>query len=174
MLMSEPADGDGEARSLRWWRDIATVVAILGLFVTMVFNTLGVRQSAASAKATRAATEISVLTSLSSFLEANDARLATPHIEAARCDSLVHPLSPHERLQVLATLDGFDYLAWLFNQPDWRLDRAKRCWAPQMLYAFDVAKNAFQFKAIESRFAQLNRFQRSVPHSDRLIPNCPP
>jgi hypothetical protein len=174
--MSDSASGETKATGetkLRWWRDVATLVAIVGLLVTMVFNTLGVRQSAASAKATRMATELSVLTALSSFLEANNARLSTPRIDAARCDSFLHPLSPREQLEVVTTLEGFDWLAWLFNQPDWRFEAARRYWAPRMLFAFDVAKGVFRLDSVEAQFAQLYRFERSIPHADQLIPGCP-
>jgi hypothetical protein len=167
------------SRTGQWWRDVATLIALAGLIVTMVFNTVGVRDTARQAKLqadaalnTRLDAEAGLLTSMSSYLQENDLQLARPEIEQARCDPLDHPLSSREQLRVLATLSGFDYLAWLFNQNRWKLETAAGYWAPRMVYADDVAKNAFQYEEIEQRYVELNRFRSRFPHAERLIPKC--
>lgn len=152
---------------------------MLGLLVTMIFNTIGVfmsaeqaSQAARAAVETRLDSEVSLLTSLSAYLQANDVELAVPAIETARCRGIAAQLKPAQQLKVLATIGGYDYLAWLLNQDRWDLTAAKSYWAPRMLYALDVAEAVFRYDVIEKRFKQLERFRNELPNAAALIPAC--
>jgi hypothetical protein len=59
----------GERRrspSSPWWRQAATLLGAIGLFVTLLFNTLAVRQSAQQDHQARETAQISLLTQLNS------------------------------------------------------------------------------------------------------------
>jgi hypothetical protein len=55
-----------QTRSSPWWRQAATLLGVTGLFVTLVFNTLAVRQSAQQDNEARETAQISLLTQLNS------------------------------------------------------------------------------------------------------------
>jgi hypothetical protein len=148
---------------------VATLVAVAALAVTLFFNTLGVRQGveqarqqAEQARQTSLHTEIGMLTSLSAYLQQTDVALtltgAERHFHNPKVD-----LSTRETSKVLAQLQSYDYLAWLFNQKDvWKLSTAELYWKPRMLHALDIANSVYEAPAVARHFPELLRFARAA------------
>jgi len=153
---------------------VATLVAVAGLLVTMIFNTLAVREnarqselqadeaarSAEHARAARLDTQIGMLTSLSTFFQQT-----APAVDRAG-NKLCNPqlqLSAATRAELLRQVGGYDYLAWLFNQRTWTMESAKRYWGPGMMQAFQVAATQFRVDEVIETFPELARFVRNAP-----------
>lgn len=182
-----PAIGDGASagRTRPWWAEVATLVAIGGLLVTLVFNTLAVRQSAQQAElqadeAARAAeqarlarldAQVGMLTSVSSFLHETDASVAQTHAEDQLCRPELR-LSPKARAELLTQIASYDYLAWLFNRGTWTMEAAKSYWGPNMVQAFDVGTGEYDHEYMRRAFPELFKFR--VRQGNRLAaePDC--
>lgn len=166
------------------WTNIATIVAVVGLLVTLVFNTLAVREgarqselqadeaarSARQARLARLDAQIGMLTSVSSFLQQTSAKVS----ETRAPDKLCRPelrLSKPAVASLFTQVESYDYLAWLFNQETWTMDSAKAYWAPDMLQAFNMAARERDPGALRERFPELMRFLRTMP--DDLLPPQP-
>ena len=166
------------------WTNIATIVAVVGLFVTLVFNTLAVREgarqselqadeaarSAHQAQLARLDAQIGMLTSVSSFLQQTTAKVS----ESRASQKLCHPeilLPKRDVAALFMQVESYDYLAWLFNQETWTMDSAKAYWAPDMLQAFNMAARERDPGALRERFPELMRFLRTMP--DDLLPPQP-
>lgn len=184
MRATGTVDGADGRRSRPWWADIASVVAVLGLFLTLVFNTLAVREgarqsklqadeaakSARQAQLARLDAQVGMLTSVSSFLQQTSAAVS----QTRAVEKLCHPelqLSRNAVKSLFTQVESYDYLAWLFNQPTWTMDSAKAYWAPDMLEAFNMAARERDSTALRKRFPELTRFLLTVP--DDLLPRQP-
>jgi hypothetical protein len=168
----------------RWWRDVATLAALGGLLLALIFNTISVRQGtkqaslqaeqarqqAEEARRTRLHTQIGMLTSLSAYLQATDLALARTPIERYACDPTVR-ISKADRLTVLAQVQSYDYLAWLFNQRLWELDAAETYWRRSMLKALEFAEAVYEPPGVTRQFAELRRFREALPGIPKSI--CP-
>jgi hypothetical protein len=158
------------------WRAAATMVALAGVLITLIFNTINVRsttlqlkQAADDARASRMDAQVGMLTSLSLFLQARDIELS--HTSAAR--KLCHPqitVAAGARAALTRQLKNYDYLAFLFNQPMWTLKAAKDYWAPSMIHAFDVATQVWDVPGVRRRFPQLERFRDTEATSRDMRP----
>jgi hypothetical protein len=87
---------------------VGTVLTVIGLAITLVFNTLGVRDSARQQKRTREATQLSLFTQLDQELNGAVAAVNSTRINA------FHP-TPQQRAQLDRAYDDLNYMAWLFN-----------------------------------------------------------
>lgn len=173
----------GDRKPRPWWADIATLVAFAGLLVTMVFNTLAVRESAKQselqadeaarsaeqARLTRLDAQIGMLTSLSSFLQQTSARVDRTRAPEKLCRPELK-LSEPEVAALFTQVEGYDYLAWLFNQPTWTMESAKAYWAPDMLLALNMAARE-RPSIVNKRFPELARFIQTEPED--LLPSQP-
>ena len=90
----------------RWWRDVATLVALAGLLGTMVFNTIGVRHTATEsrkqaeqARLSRQDGQIALMTSLSTFLQDTDLALEQTRAGEKVCDPTIR-LTRRERFAI--------------------------------------------------------------------------
>jgi hypothetical protein len=153
--------------SRRRWADLATLIALAGLIVTMVFNTIGVRRSveqaereAEQARIARHNAQVGMLTSLSSFLQRTEVALAQTRAADKRCRPQIQ-LSTRDRATILTQLQNYDYLAWLFNQPTWTMEQAKRYWGPNMLRAFDIANSVYSYPYVKREFEELEEFHKT-------------
>jgi hypothetical protein len=164
-----------EVRRLRRW-DVATLVAIVGLLVTMVFNTMSARQSADQAKHSaeqarlgRIDSQAVMLTSLSSYLQRTNVALERLDADALRCNAVIEP-SSKQRAAILTQLAAYDYLAWLFNQETWTMNAAKRYWGPSILRAHEIATGVFEVSDVQREFRELDHFRRVTSRQLRLQP----
>jgi hypothetical protein len=160
--LDSPGNGRGG------WLNVATLLALGTLVVTMVFNTLGVRQGvdqtrqqAQQARETALHTEIGMLTSLSAYLQQVDVALTLTGAEEHLHNPKVS-LTQREASKVLAQLQSYDYLAWLFNQKEvWKLSSATLYWKPRMLHALDIANSVYSPPAVARHFPELVHFARA-------------
>jgi hypothetical protein len=174
----------GERKPRPWWADIATILAVAGLLVTMIFNTLAVRDgarqsefqageaatSARQARLARLDAQVGMLTSVSAFLQQTAARVS----ETRAPEKLCHPelrLSKREVEALFTQVESYDYLAWLFNQRTWTMKSAEAYWAPDMLQAFNMAARERDSDALRKRFPELTRFLSATPED--LLPPQP-
>jgi hypothetical protein len=161
------------ARNLKSRRvavDVATGVAIAGLLVTLVFNTFGVREQAKQARQTRSDTQIGLLTQLNNLVAESDRALNATGAPAYRCRPWEHPLNRDAKAKVLAAVQYYDYLAWLFNQHHITMQAARSYWTPSMLDAYELAADYYGPALIRSRFAELDRFKSAAPATLRPRP----
>jgi hypothetical protein len=166
--MAGPADGSGitgSARSRRWWRDAATSVAVIGVLVTLIFNTIAVWREEKQAGQTRVAAEVSLLTQLGLALSQADQAVITVaggRLIERRCDPF-----PVEGGTATATLwralAYYDFLAWLFNQEHVTTQGAYEYWAPSLVDAYHLVTGFRPRKEIDENFSDLASFRRATP-----------
>jgi len=153
----------------RWWRDVATLVALVGLIATLLFNTLGVRQQVAQAKRERAAAELGLLTQLSGVARQAEARLVTVR------DRLCIGRAPQraDQMALLEASQNYDYLAWLFNHGHVRMVSARTYWAPSMIETYELF-TAVKLTDARRRVPELRTFKFRTPRGQwpPVSPNC--
>lgn len=154
------------------WRDVATWIALAGVLVTLVFNTVGVflsvneekrqaREAASSAQFARLSrldTQFGMLSSLSGLLNRNNVDLAV-----IRVCSGTKPPSRRVTHKVLSAAANYDYLAWLFNQKAWTSRAAERYWQANAAYVFQLVQRVSRTTYVRRQFRELVRFNRSIP-----------
>jgi hypothetical protein len=159
-------------------RDIATWIALVGVLVTLLFNTAGVflsvrqeklqvREAARTAEYSRLSridAEFGMLTSVSALLNHTNVALTTL-ARKHRCprDRLA---SPAEAREVLAAISNYDYLAWLFNQPEWTSGSAKGYWRHNMAVVAALGTTVFSPAGLKQRFPDLAEFSKSFSRRD--------
>jgi hypothetical protein len=145
-------------------------VAVIGLFVTLVFNTIGVWRDEKQARQTRAATEVSLLSQLSVGLSEAGQAVTSFHdgkLIERRCDPyLIDPGAESHRLWQL--LEYHDFLAWLFNRDYVTTEGAYEYWAPSLVDTYHLVTGYLPKKEIDERFDDLAYFRRTTPK--RLFP----
>lgn len=146
-----------------WWRDVATLVAVLGLVAALTFNTLGMRQQVEQSKRDREANEIATFTQLTALAREAESRL--PEIEDDICGAQIPSQSARADLKEVAY--EYDFLAWLFNHGHITLPSAREYWVPSMLKTWQLAATVSISDALSS-YRDLGRFRQSV--SRRLWP----
>jgi hypothetical protein len=166
-----------------WWHDNGTLVAVIGLLVTMVFNTLGIWQqvdqsklaheqaqrAAEQAIRTRIDTQIGLLTQVSAL--AADAESA---VLASRVQQIVCRFddpSVRQEAAVYRAAELYDYLAWLFNERQLELESAKQYATPAMLSLYELALETLD-KNVEDAYPELSRFSIAAPRSARPRDPC--
>jgi hypothetical protein len=133
----------GRRRPRLHWPAIGSLLAVASLVAALVFNGLGVRDSARQQRASarqesqaRAATQLQLLTQLNAVV--NDADLQIVGV-LNRSNKPHVGLSDHERALLDHALGDFDYVAWLFENGYLTLEPAKRYWANSIRCARDTA-----------------------------------
>ena len=166
----------------KWWRDVATVVAVLGLLVTLIFNTVGVwaqldqdREDAARAKVeerraeeARLYTQIGVLTQLAGAARSSQRVIDRSRLPDLRCDPGYHgsDLRPKDAADLREALGVYDFMAWLFNEGYLPADKALPIWAPRLIDAAQMGETLRSAKELRSDFPQLAGF---YAHADRSL-----
>lgn len=145
-----------------WWRDVSTFVAVLGLLVALIFNTIGVWRSEREARKARVAAEVSLLTQVGTG--ANEAARALVESGANDKRCLKAPglaLNDSEEARLFDALNYYDYLAWLFNHEQITLETAKQYWGPDMLDVYGLGRK-FTGSHVDVLYAELARFDRTT------------
>lgn len=158
----DPVSG-GASHRLRDW---STIIAILGLLVTMVFNTIGVWQQvdqserqAEQARETRLYTQVGLLVQLNQFAAQMDRELNATQAGKLRCEpDPLFRLNARDSNSLYAALDFYDEVAWLFNQDVVTLRAARRHWSPSMVDTYRLGRVFFPGEAIDRDFPDLGRF----------------
>jgi hypothetical protein len=142
----------------RWWRNIPTLIAVVGLIVTLIFNTVGVWQQVAQTKRERITAELGLITQLSGVARQAEARLVAVRTRAC---SGRQPNQEHKEA-LLEAAQEYDYLAWLFNQRHIKMESARRYWAPSIIETFELFAT-IQYADARSRVPNLEEFRSDTP-----------
>jgi hypothetical protein len=155
-----------------WWRDAATAAAVIGLFVTLGFNTVGVWREVEESRETRRVTQVNLLTQLDATVNQAEQALNAAQGLESRCDRhATYSLERGETARLFAALHYYDYMSWLFNEEHLTLRAAEAYWAPNMLDAYRLGTTFLPDGEIDEKFAELASFQESAPA--RLWPPDP-
>ena len=154
-----------------WWRQAATLIGVSGLCVTLVFNTLAVRQSAQQDHQARETAQIGVLTQLNS--NASDSERAINETPAP--DKLcvpAAPLEPADNAALRAALDYYEYLAWLFNHGRLTVTGSRDFFGGRMIDGWRMARHFLGQDELKLRYRELDQFVRDTPHVQRGPDGC--
>jgi hypothetical protein len=176
------------AERRRWWRDVATVVAIAGLLLTLLFNTIGVwrqleqaqqdaeqaRLEAVRAAEARTYTQIGVLTQLSTEARASQRAVDSSDLVALHCrrDYRRSDISRREEVALRQALGVYDFMSWLSNAGHMPSDDALAAWEPRMIEAARMGRRLLSPAELSSGFPQLAVFYRRAD-KDRFPLACP-
>lgn len=170
------------SRPAAWWRDIATNVAIVGLLVTLVFNTFTAcgqleqsHRDAEQATETRRYTQIGVLTQLAGEARQSDRVIESGNLPALRCkgDYTISDLSVRDEAALREALGVYDYLAWLFNEGHVGLSSARSVWAPRMIDAAQLGSKLLSERDVAINWPELARFRAHANRVPRPQERCP-
>ena len=161
-------------------RDISAIVAVVGLFVTLAFNTIGVWQQvdeaerqSEQASETRLYTQVGLLVQLNQFAAQMDRGLNETRVAELRCDpEPLFTLSDRDKKTLYAALDFYEEIAWLFNQDVVTLAAARRHWGPSMLDTHQLGSTFFPETAIERDFPELDRFASTWSETPSRLEPC--
>ena len=141
-----------------WWKDVPTLAAVVGLFIALVFNTVGVWLQVGESQQAGEDTALALLTQLNGL-----ARQAEGDISGARvafCKG--RPLKAQDEAALMKAAQYYDYLAWLFNSDHIRMASARRYWAPSMIETYELAA-VQRLTTAQKRFLDLRRFKFETP-----------
>ena len=161
---------------------MATLVAVVGLLITLIFNTLGVwgqleqaqtdarqaKEEAKRAAESRLYTQIGVLTQLAGAARSSQRAIDRSRLAELRCDPKYHgsdiPRSDEAALR--EALGVYDFMAWLFNQNHLPSDETLAIWAPRMIDAAKMGETLTSKEELRTAFPQLASFYR---HADKRL-----
>jgi hypothetical protein len=148
-----------------WWRQAATRLTVLGLLVTLFFNTLAVTQGARDAKRSRETEQIGLLTQLNS--DATDAEAAinatpAPHKPCnGRSDQST--LNTKDDAALRDAVHDYEYLAWLFNHKRVTVGDARVFFGGRMIDGWRLARRYLGHAELTRVYPELSRFVRETP-----------
>jgi hypothetical protein len=154
---------------------VATLVAVLGLLVTLIFNTIAVwgqldqaqddarqaRIEADRADEARLYTQIGVLTQLADAARSTERVINDSRLPALRCDPNYQGASdikPADEAALREALGVYDFMAWLFNQGYMPSREALPIWAPRMIGAAQMGTILTSKEELRVDFPQLAGF----------------
>ncbi len=168
---------------------MATVVAVLGLLVTLVFNTVGVwgqleqaeedakqaKLEAERAEESRLYTQIGVLTQLARDARASQLVLDRSRLTELLCEPGYHgsDIPVAEEAALREALGVYDHMAWLFNAGYMPADEARSIWAPRVIGAAQMAEKLTSPSEVQVDFPQLAEFYRGADREDQPPAPCP-
>ena len=149
-----------------WWREAATLLGVVGLFVTFVFNTLAVRQSAEQDTEARETAQIELLTQLNTNASDSERAINETPAPDRRCDDRPAPLTLPDEAALRAALDYYQYLAWLFNHGRLTVTDSRDFFGERMIDGWRLGRLFFGDE-MAIRYGELDRFVRATPPGDR-------
>jgi hypothetical protein len=155
-----------------WWREAATLLGVLGLLITLIFNTLAVRQGTKQTKETRETAQISLLTQLNSYATNSERGMNDTPAPQNQCNPFV-PLSPPDEAAVRAALDYYEYLAWLFNHRRLTVTNSRPFFGSRMIVGWRLARHYLGQDRLSHVYPELTRFVHDTPRGDRPPSVCP-
>jgi hypothetical protein len=154
-----------------WWREVPTVIAVIGLLGTLLFNTLAVWMQLGQSKQTQKAAELGLLTQLNGL--AHQAERQTAGVYVALCNG--DPANLEDEAALLEAAQHYDYLAWLFNHDHIRVPSARSYWSGNMITTYELVLVQDKKRA-DARFANLRQFKFATPENEwppELGKDCP-
>lgn len=159
------------------WRSVSTALALGGLLVTLVFNTIGVWQQVEQAELgvrqadeTRRAAELEVLTQLNATAAASDAEINETEAWDRVCDGDEHriqSLTDAGEARILAALDQYDYLAFLLSRRLVTMREAGQYWQRDMVEAYHLGVTFIDPGWLDRHYEHLRAFYERSPASLR-------
>jgi hypothetical protein len=157
---------------------------VIGLLVTMVFNTIGVWQqvdqsklahqqaehAAEQAVRARIDTQVGLLTQVSALAADAESAVLASRVQDVVCR--FHDPSVRQEAAVYRAAELYDYLAWLFNERQLELESAKQYATPAMLSLYELALEALEDKDVDDAYPELKRFSIASPPSSRPQDPC--
>ena len=143
-----------------WWREVPTLVAVVGLLVTLGFNTAGVWMQIGQSERAQQDTALSLLTQLNGLAHEAERQMADVRASFCRGD----PASTEDELALVEAAQNYDYLAWLFNDRHITMTSARRYWSASMITTYELA-DIQDHDMAQKRFANLRRFKFATPRS---------
>jgi hypothetical protein len=166
--MLREVGGDGSpTKSKPWWRQVATLVGVAGLAATLVFNTLAVRTSAQQNRQTRETAQIGLLTTLNSNASDSEREINETQAVDHLCDTTPAPLDDADSAALLAGLDYYSYLSWLFNHDRLTVAGSRDFFGERLIYGWRLGRHFFGADEMRLRYKELNRFVRDTPQAKR-------
>jgi len=154
------------------WRDASVVVAAIGLFLTLAFNTFTVWRSERETRKARIANEVSLLTQVGESSNRASQDLVASGANDDRCKKAVaFSLNDRDEARLVAALTYYDYLAWLFNKGQVKLASAKEYWGPQMIDVYRLGR-IFEGDQVDALYRELSFFVGSAPKALRPADPC--
>jgi hypothetical protein len=137
-----------------WWRQVPTLVAVVGLLITLVFNTAGVWMQLGQSKQAQQDTALGLLTQLKGL--AHEAERQMANVREALCKG--DPANPKDKVALVEAAQNYDYLAWLFNDRHIEMPSARRYWSASMITTYELV--AIQdIEMAQKRFTNLRQFK---------------
>jgi hypothetical protein len=149
-----------------WWSQAATLLGVIGLLVTLVFNTLAVRQSAQQDNEARETAQISLLTQLNSDASDSESAINETSVPDARCGAIT-PLDRRGDVALRAALDYYEYLSWLFNHGRLTVGDSRAFFGKRMIDGWRLGRHFLGQDELRIRYRQLERFVRDTPRGER-------
>jgi hypothetical protein len=152
------SDGDTTSTDRApWWRKGATGLAVASLFVTLIFNAVGVWQGSRSEGQARRTEQVSLLTELNQRLTEAEAKVnATEGIELRCADPIPNKVLRKVQPPLREVLSYYEYLAWLYNSDQLKATESEEVFAARLIDGDDVAKRFLG----PNEFPQLRKFSK--------------
>lgn len=116
-------------------------VAVLGLIVTLVFSTVGVWFQLDQSRQSKEVSQLALVTQLNTIVKDSETDINETEAPDLRCDgNQLGQLHDDESAKLLAALDQYDYLAWLFARGRVTLADAKDYMAPAMIDVYRLGQ----------------------------------
>jgi hypothetical protein len=169
---------------------VATLVAVLGLLITLIFNTVGVwgqleqaekdakqaKLEATRAHESRLYTQIGVLTQLARDARASqrviDETMALPNLRC-RADYHGSDIGFRDEAILREALAVYDFMAWLFNDGYMPSQATMPIWAPRMVGAAQLGEKLTSLPELRADFPQLAKFYAKVDKKYAPPSPCP-
>jgi hypothetical protein len=148
---------------------------VLGLIVTLVFNTLGVWFQLDEARQSKDVSQLGLVTELNTIAQQSEEKINATDLPDKRCDGdQTGELRDREEAVLAAALKNYDYLAWLFARDHVTLGDANDYLAPAMIDAYQFGGVFIPAAYLARDYPNLKRFRDTRPK--RLWPPdvCPP
>lgn len=151
---------------------MGTLVAVVGLLVTLVFNTIGVWRDVESGQDARDTAQIALMTQL--IAQSTEAELAIDATDApeARCMTPSHGrLDTKEEAVLLRGLSYYEYVAFLLNHERLTIAGSRRYFGPRMIDAQFTGERLMS-EDVREVYPELTKFRATAPASLMPPPFC--
>lgn len=160
---------DARATARRWAN-----VAVIGLVVTLVFNTLGVWLSLNQSRESKEVSQLGLVTELNAIAQGADEKINATDLPDLRCDgNMLGQMKDSEEAAVTIALQNYDYLAWLFLRDHVTLSDADDYMTPSMIDAYQLGGAFIPPQRLARSFPNLKRFRDRTPKASWPPDACP-
>ena len=152
-------------------REVASALGIIGLAVTLVFNTIGVWQGVQHEEQARDTEQIALLTQLNSNATDTEREINATGAPQRECEPHRH-LTRQGDTALLAALDYYEYLAWLFNGDRLTITNSRAFFGQRMIDGWRLARRYLGGDVVSHNYVELTRFVHESPREDWPPNDC--